>query len=106
LRQRWKKGRNRLIHCWLWKPLTSTTRIIFSHICVFYNRAAEERSILYATFRKCRRVNERRETAARISPEPRRGPMEVIRMFDVLYLAIGIGAFLIITLYVFVCDRL
>jgi hypothetical protein len=32
--------------------------------------------------------------------------MEVIRMLDVLYLAIGIGAFLIITLYVFVCDRL
>jgi hypothetical protein len=29
-----------------------------------------------------------------------------MRMFDVIYLAIGLGAFLIITLYVFVCDRL
>jgi hypothetical protein len=32
--------------------------------------------------------------------------MEVVRMFDILYLAIGIAAFLILTLYVFVCDRL
>jgi hypothetical protein len=32
--------------------------------------------------------------------------MEVVRMFDILYLAIGIGAFLVLTLYVFACDRL
>jgi hypothetical protein len=32
--------------------------------------------------------------------------MEVVRMFDILYLAIGIAAFLILTLYVFACDRL
>jgi len=27
-------------------------------------------------------------------------------MFDVLYLAIGIAAFLVLTLYVYACDRL
>ena len=32
--------------------------------------------------------------------------MEVVRMFDILYIAIGIAAFLILTLYVFACDRL
>jgi hypothetical protein len=31
---------------------------------------------------------------------------KAMRMFDVLYLAIGIGAFLIVALYVFICDRL
>jgi hypothetical protein len=36
----------------------------------------------------------------------REAEREVIDMFDALYLAIGIGVFLVITLYVFVCDRL
>jgi hypothetical protein len=32
---------------------------------------------------------------------------EIVRMlFDILYLAIGTAAFVILTLYVFVCDRL
>jgi hypothetical protein len=49
-------------------------------------------------------------------PKPDRAPRfrrlfparatEVVRMFDILYLAIGIAAFLILTLYVFACDRL
>jgi hypothetical protein len=32
--------------------------------------------------------------------------MEVVRMFDILYLAIGIAAFVVLSLYVYVCDRL
>jgi hypothetical protein len=32
---------------------------------------------------------------------------EVARMlFDILYLAIGVAAFAVLTLYIFVCDRL
>jgi len=27
-------------------------------------------------------------------------------MFDILYLAIGIAAFLVLTLYIYTCDRL
>ncbi|MGH6984808.1 MAG: hypothetical protein ACREEI_11340 [Stellaceae bacterium] len=50
-------------------------------------------------------MNDRCE-AASFSRKPLHSPTEVMRMFDLLYLAIGIGAFLIITLYVFVCDSL
>ncbi len=32
--------------------------------------------------------------------------MEVVAMFDILYLAIGIAAFLILAIYVYACDRL
>jgi hypothetical protein len=31
---------------------------------------------------------------------------EASRMFDILYLAIGIAAFLVLTLYIYACDRL
>jgi hypothetical protein len=31
---------------------------------------------------------------------------EVVAMFDILYLAIGIASFLVLTLYIYTCDRL
>jgi hypothetical protein len=72
-----------------------------------YIRSREDGSNLYAPCSTSRP----RASGGRSRPAIARGlfparAMEVVRMFDILYLAIGIAAFLILTLYVYACDKL